>query len=359
MIAFEVDRQDLRHTRLSEAPEPPLADGAVRLRPRLLAMTSNNVTYAAMGEGELGYYDFFPAPEGWGRPPAWGFAVVEASRAEGVEAGDRFYGYYPLATCVDATPTTVSARGFVDGAPHRRDKAAIYNLYQRTSTDPAYVAGREAEQALFRPLYATGWWLADFVSRMAGGPGPVVFSSASAKTAIATAHQLRRLGAPLLLALTSPANLAYVESTGLYDQAFSYGQVAALKGEQGAVFIDFLGREDLIASVHGALGDTLTRSVMVGATQWSAKPGGIGLPRAPVAGPEPEFFFVPSYASARLSDSGAELGRTMRRDLVAFYESSAVYVEPTRSTGAAAFDACWRNLCNGATDPRCGLTVAL
>jgi len=359
MICLEVRRDDFRQTRLSETPDAALADGAVRLRPQLLAMTSNNVTYAAMGEGELGYFDFFPAPAGWGRPPAWGFAVVEASRADEVSAGERFYGYYPLATGLDVLPTRTSAQGFVDGAPHRASKAAVYNGYLRTGADPAYVAGRDAEQALFRPLFATGWWLADCVWRTAGGPRSIVISSASAKTAIATAHQLRRLGAKRLIALTSPRNLQYVESTRLYDKVVTYPDVAHLEAEPPAVFVDFLGRDDLTEAVHLALAETLVRSLMVGATQWDAKPGGIQLPRASLAGAKPEFFFVPSYAAGRLSQAGPELGRTMRRDLVEFYEASAAYTAPIKATGLEAIRDRWATLCDGKADPRDGFVIGL
>ncbi len=116
----EVGRDDFRRTRVLQYNAAPLADGAVRLRPQLLAMTANNVTYAAMGEGELGYYDFFPAAAGWGRPPAWGFAVVEASKVQDVGAGGRFYGYYPLADSVDLLPNRATAHGFIDGADHSR-----------------------------------------------------------------------------------------------------------------------------------------------------------------------------------------------------------------------------------------------
>ena len=37
----------------------------------------------------MSYWDFFPAEQGWGRVPMWGFAEVERSEAEGVEPGTR------------------------------------------------------------------------------------------------------------------------------------------------------------------------------------------------------------------------------------------------------------------------------
>src|SRR5277367_3978109 len=215
-IEFQVRRDDFSVTRISEARQEPLAAGTARLRLELFALTSNNITYAMMGEGELGYWDFFPAEDGWGRPPCWGFATVEASNVEGLSQGARVYGYFPIGTHLDVIPAKVSTVGFFDGALHRRAKSPVYNQYLFTKTDPAYQPDREAQQCLFRPLYATGWWAADFISRGNPPSRAVVFSSASAKTALATVHQLKQLSSARMLGLTSKRNLDYVRATNQY-----------------------------------------------------------------------------------------------------------------------------------------------
>ena len=56
---FIVGRTDLRRTRWQEQPAVPLAEGAVRLRIDRFALTSNNITYGAFGEG-MSYWSFFP-----------------------------------------------------------------------------------------------------------------------------------------------------------------------------------------------------------------------------------------------------------------------------------------------------------
>ncbi|KAK8015308.1 hypothetical protein PG990_008604 [Apiospora arundinis] len=68
-------------------PYPPLsAPSALRLRTRVVALTHNNVTYAALG--------FL-----YGRVSAWGYAeVLESTLAGGPQKGDFVYGYLPLAT---------------------------------------------------------------------------------------------------------------------------------------------------------------------------------------------------------------------------------------------------------------------
>jgi hypothetical protein len=359
MIEFQVRRADFRHSRLLERPVPELAADRARLAVKLVAMTSNNVTYAAMGEGQLGYYDFFPAPDEWGRPPAWGFAVVEASRAGGVAVGDRFYGFFPLGTHLDVTPAKVSPKGFFDTSVHRRAKSAVYNQYLRTSTDPAYEGAREAEQALFRPLYATGWWAADCIHRGSPSPQTIVLSSASAKTALAMAHRLRRLGTANLVALTSARSRDFVSRTGLFWRVATYDEVATLPVLAPAVFVDFLGRDELTAAVHNALGAALVRSVMIGATEWSAKPGGIQVPTGRIAGVLPEFFFVPTYAAERLKEDGGHLATAMLADMRAFYAASSAFVTPKRLAGIAAIETSWQQLIEGTVAPSDGLIVTL
>lgn len=63
-----------------------------------MAITTNNITYAAFGEA-MQYWDFFPTSEAeWGHMPVWGFADVVSSSVPGVEVGERFYGYFPIAS---------------------------------------------------------------------------------------------------------------------------------------------------------------------------------------------------------------------------------------------------------------------
>ena len=94
MSDFLVKRDDLRECRIAESEPPEVGPGQALLRVDSFGLTANNITYAVMGEA-MSYWDFFPAEDGWGRVPMWGFAEVEASEAEGVEVGTRVYGYLP------------------------------------------------------------------------------------------------------------------------------------------------------------------------------------------------------------------------------------------------------------------------
>lgn len=358
MREIQIRKADLRDARVVDVAPGPLAQGAARLQLELFALTANNITYAAMGAGALGYWDFFPGTEDWGRPPVWGFGTVVQSHAPGVSEASRCYGYFPIAETLDVFPAKAGPRGFVDGAPHRRGKAAVYNHYLSTLTDPVYDAAYEPEQTLFRPLYGTGWWAADCVHQGRPSPRTVVFSSASSKTALATAHRLRCLGDAQLVALTSARNVAYVGETGLYHETLPYEAVAEIKTQAPAVYLDFLGRDIFTAAAHRALGANLARSILIGATDWVSKPGGVRPPSLELEGPMPEFFFAPDYASARMKADHA-LGPAMQTDLRKFIAASRGFVEVRRLAGAGAILEAWAQLAAGATPPRNGLVLSL
>jgi hypothetical protein len=103
MSDFLVKRDDLRKCQIVESEVPELEPGQALLRVERFGLTANNVTYAVLGQA-MSYWDFFPAAEGWGRVPMWGFAEVEQSEAQGVEPGVRLYGYLPPSSHLLVTP---------------------------------------------------------------------------------------------------------------------------------------------------------------------------------------------------------------------------------------------------------------
>lgn len=355
MREVHIRKRDLRDARVVEVATTPLGAGAARLRLDLFALSSNNVTYAAMGGGAYGYWDFFPGPDGWGRPPVWGFATVAASNAPGVEVGARYFGYFPIGETLDVTPVKIGARGFTDGAPHRSSKASVYNQYLDSRSDTVYDAAFEPEQALLRTVYASGWWVADCVRQ--ARPRTVVVSSASSKTALSMAHQLRKLGGPELVALTSARNKPYVLGTGLYDRTLTYDEVGTLAAEAPATYVDFLGRGELVAAVHRTLGASLARSILVGATDWRESPGELQAPTATLAGPAPEIFFTATYIAGRVK-AERELLAAMGRDLRAFYAASRAFFTMRHSTGVDAVLEGWARIAAGEMSPSEGLVLS-
>ncbi|CAG2131996.1 hypothetical protein LMG31506_00946 [Cupriavidus yeoncheonensis] len=179
----------LNESRLEAGTErADAADAEVLLRIDRFALTTNNITYAAFGDA-MQYWDFFPTGQpGWGHMPVWGFADVVASGVEGIDVGERFYGYFPIASHLRVQPVRVTERGFYDGAEHRGKLTSAYNQYTRVSQDAAYAHELESYQMLYRPLFITSFMLADFLqdNRFFGATRLVV-SSASSKTAYRTA----------------------------------------------------------------------------------------------------------------------------------------------------------------------------
>src|SRR5262245_20121139 len=145
MIDFLVKRDDLRETRVAESETPEIGPGQALLRVDTFGLTANNITYAVFGE-TMSYWDFFPAEDGWGRVPMWGFAEVEASETEGVEAGTRLFGYLPPSSHLIVVPVATEEGGIVDGSPHREALPSAYHRYLATGSDPFYRGDTEEVQ---------------------------------------------------------------------------------------------------------------------------------------------------------------------------------------------------------------------
>jgi Protein of unknown function (DUF2855) len=363
---FVVRRDNLRQTRWEDRPPVTLEDGSVRLRIDAFALTSNNITYAALGEA-MNYWGFYPTGDAaTGCIPVWGFASVVESRCAGVDVGERFYGFWPIADEAVLQPVRVNAGGFFDGAEHRRELHPVYNLYLRCSADPAYVAEREAEQALLRPLFATSFLIDDFLAdNRFFGARTVILSSASSKTAYGTAFclALRRGAADAVkvIGLTSPGNLAFTRSLGCYDEVLGYDDAPTALADEPAVYVDFSGSVPLRAVVHERLADTLAYSCSVGGTHWDmlGSGSGSGLP-----GPQPVFFFAPDQAKKRSGDWGpAGLQERLAAAWAAFMQpvtrADDPWLQVVRGRGTAAVEASYAELLDGTVGPQEGHILSL
>ncbi len=323
-----VSRADLHKTEVAQKPVT-LAPGQALFAVEQFALTANNITYAAHGE-DMGYWRFYPAPEGWGIVPVWGFARVEQSTVEGLAAGERVYGYWPMASHAVLEPIGVSPRGFADGAAHRQGLATIYNGYQRVSGTGF---GDERAYALFRPLYTTSFLIDAWIGEEVADADAAILSSASSKTALGLAQALksRGTGRPRVIGLTSAANRAFVEATGYYDQVTTYDEVNTLTAER-PLFVDFAGSDAVRVSVHQKFGDRLAASMVIGDTHWDSTPAA-----APLPGPRPALFFAPTEAVKRMEAWG-QAGFAARLDAKwqSFMESTKPWLRIVEGRGAAS-----------------------
>jgi Protein of unknown function (DUF2855) len=344
---FLVSRDDLRECRIDEAAPPEIGDAQALLRVDTFGLTANNVTYAVMGE-VMSYWKFFPAPEGWGRVPMWGFAEVERSEAEGIVEGARVYGYLPPSSHLAVTPADSNERGFTDASPHRAELPSAYHRYLVSDFDRFYDADTEDVQMLLRPLFYTSFLIDDQLDDEGlTERGPVLVSSASSKTALAAAFMLARREGVELVGLTSPGNAEFVEGLGIYARTVVYDDIGSL--ERGsATYVDVAGDAAVRAAVHGHYGDELAHSMAVGFTHWEEGAGGQDLP-----GPGPAFFFAPDRIVKRTKDwGGSGLEQRIAEAWHPFCEWTQGWLEVERGEGFEAVRDAYIEVLEGEVEPK-------
>jgi len=331
---------------------PPLDPGQTRLRVSRFAMTANTVTYATFGAA-MRYWDFFPAADGTGRVPVWGFADVVESRAPGVAEGRRVWGFWPCASHATLTPADVTDHGLVDAAPHRADLPPVYNGYAIETI--ARTAEAETERALFEPLFLTAFLLAMELRQAALDAGAITVTGASSKTALALAAILRDDPIPgvLVEGVTSASNRAFVAGCGLYDRLAVYDDLILLPDSLPRLIVDMAGSAAVNRALHARFGDRLTGNIRVGAANWADSAPARDLP-----GPKPRFFFAPDALRAARQQIGAgELGSRMQAARGAVRAMAQTRVTPRHLRGPEGALAAWRDLVAGRVRPEIGLIV--
>ncbi len=349
----EVSDAQLVETELSE-----LADGAARLEIESFSVTANNITYAVVGDG-FGYWNFFPAPEGSGIVPMWGHGKVIESNCADIAVGERVYGYLPMASHLDVLPGKISEHGFTDIADHRQPMSPVYNQYSRLAADPEHDASKEAERMIYGPLFKTGFVIDYFMRNNEWfGAEQVILTSASSKTAMGLASvaqqnspNVKRVG------LTSPGNVEFVESTGLYDKVCSYDEVAMLS-LLPAVVVDFAGNAALLAKIHEHFSDALKYSCLVGATHIEERgEGGMRADRG-LPGPKPTLFFAPDHFVSFFKEHGpAEGGAMIAKTWHGFLGSVDGSVKIEKHSGLEAARTTYLEMVGGHVDPAKGIVI--
>ena len=358
------NKADLQQTRIHTRELPALKEGEALLRISRLALTTNNITYAAFGETpHLRYWDFYPTGDSeWFHMPAWGFAEVVESTVDGLAKGERFYGFWPIASHVVMQPVRVSERGFYDGAAHRLELTSAYNQYQRTSTDAAYRAADENYQMLLRPLFITSFMLADFIEdNDFFGARQVVISSASSKTAYGTAFCLQDNPRVALVGLTSAGNTGFVEQLGCYQSALDYGQLESLDPSRPTLYVDFSGNRELRARIHRHFAGTLVHDCYAGSAQSHEH---IGAADTQLPGPQPQPYFAPYQIKKRNADWGAaEVTRKFNEAQLAFIrrvgDAQKPWMRVDQHVGLQAAQQLAEALIAGDIDPLAGNAVVL
>ncbi len=344
---FLVAKDDLHRCRFATDATPQPADGEALLSVRSFGLTSNNITYAMFGEA-MSYWSFFPAPEGWGRVPVWGFAEVIDSRVEQLAVGTRVYGYLPPSSDLLVRPARADGRRFLDASPHRAALPSAYNAYLATGADPIYDAAHESEQMLLRPLFFTSFLIDDFLADSKFfAADTVILSSASSKTSSALAFLLSRREGVEVVGLTSQRSLEFTAGLGVYDEVLAYEDVDAL-AQGRAIYVDMSGNSAVRDAVHRHYAEQLAHSAVVGATHHDR----MGQVAASLPGPRPTFFFAPDRVVKRTAEWGGEGFEQRAADAWRPYlEWAAGWLQVIEGEGPAALESAYLDLLDGNIDP--------
>lgn len=297
---FEVRKDNLGETHSVERDLGELADGQILCRIDRFALTANNITYGVVGE-KIGYWQFFPATDGWGVIPVWGFADVVESKHADIQPGERLYGYLPMASHIVLQPDKVSDQRLLDAMPHRRKLPPVYNSYARTGGEQLYDPGMDDERMLLFPLYATSYCLYDYLKdNEFFAAEQVIVPSASSKTAIGLAYALHAdPDCPASVGVTSSGNEAAVKNLELYDSVCIYDSLTDIDNSLPSVIIDMSGNGTVLSELHEHLGDNMRFTSNVGLTHLDDNEMGPGFIRE-----RSEMFFAPGHIQKRAADWG-------------------------------------------------------
>ncbi|MEP5815697.1 MAG: DUF2855 family protein [Parasphingorhabdus sp.] len=350
MNSLWVKKDELSKSEWHGAEPTGLTDGQVLLQVEKYALTANNITYAAVGDG-FGYWNFFPTGDAeWGIVPVWGFATVVASENADVQVGERVYGYLPMGSHLVVNPGSISDTGFVDMAEHRQGLAIIYNQYHRLGTEQGEL---EAERAIFQPLFTTSFLIEDFM-RSADwfGAKALVLTSASSKTGLGLAQVAKNLSPSVKrIGLTSAGNVDFVTKTGLYDQVLTYDQLDQADAGQSTVSVDFAGNGKLLANIHAHWGDNLKFSSLVGATHVEERGNADDL-----VGPKPELFFAPTAAESLMGKIGpTEFRARVDAEFAIFVKNASDYLHVENLEGPEALQSAYLQMLANEVTPSRGL----
>jgi hypothetical protein len=276
----------------------PLKPSSVRVRSELILLSANNTTYAKVATllGTTGWWEVHPLPENtpaefkdatqYGRISAWGYGRVLDSTYANVPIDSLLFGYLPIGTLpVDLTlKPGLWKKQVVETSPHRAVALPLYSEYEvyppgeakalsenfkllstalRVVFLTAWVLNRHAfawdENLLVTPSPGTAWTAeqANLTDAVA------VILSASSKTALSIAHQLRAARPPDsqlrgIVGVTSATSRPFVEGTGYYDLVLAYENTQDFSGldlhkAAKVVLLDCGGRCNALTSWYDAL----------------------------------------------------------------------------------------------------------
>jgi len=170
------------HTTLtvSETQLPNLSSNSIRVRPALISLTANNLTYARFGSA-YGWWAAFPIPSNlpapyndssrFGTVPVWGYGEIVESKVEALKPGQLIWGYWPATSLpVVLELEALEPKGhYYDISEHRKALWSIYQRYQvrdsnlRLKDLSQVELEQKAWETIFRPVWECGFDIDQFL----------------------------------------------------------------------------------------------------------------------------------------------------------------------------------------------------
>ena len=364
MNQFQINKADFSDSHIvSISPDQTMIDdGEVLLKVERFGFSANNITYAAMGE-QLNYWKFFPAADGtstqvnWGVLPVWGFATVEKSNVDGIEQGERIFGYLPPASHLKIRPVGITPSFLFDGSDHRRELPKAYNSYQRVDGSKLISVMADNLRMLLYPLYLTSFCLANLLRQNDWyGAEQVLIVSASSKTSIGLAYALDEDdSAPDTVGLTSELNRKFVNGLGIYQSSASYDSLENDIAKVPTAIVDMSGNGSVIGRLHQHLGDHMVKTINVGLTHWETSRSDSGINRE-----RSEFFFAPTYIQELMKSWGTEeFNRRSTKFITGAAQKSTEWLRLDAVIGLKEFITHYDLVRSGQSSPERGIVVEL
>ncbi|WP_416878243.1 DUF2855 family protein [Litorimonas sp.] len=355
-----VNKSDFSDVSVITLDAAPLADGFIRCQVGPWALTANNVTYMVTGD-RIGYWNYFRPDaygihiESHGRTPVWGFAEIVESQCEGVSAGQKIYGFFPIVDQFDIKPVDISPMGFQDGNDHRKKLHSLYNRYTFTDADPSFDLHQDL-QPILRPLFTTSFLIDDFLAEKNYFEAEqILILSASSKTALGTAFCAKQRGAVKVAGLTSEGNKDFTKGTGFYDKVETYDTITDLNPDIKTVVVDMSGNGKVLATVSDHFEENLKYVCKVGLSHWDAASEPAPKPSAPT-----EFFFAPDQAKTRIAEwGGAGFAQKLGERWRPFLESASHWLTVGKSSDVTELLNTYKDVLNGEASPDKGFLFSL
>jgi hypothetical protein len=363
---FEVKKNDWTDTRVHTTVfDGNLENDQVLFKIDRFALTANNISYFLAGDA-LGYWQFFPTADGYGRVPAMGYADVAASNHPEIKVGDRFWGFYPMSDYLIVQAGNVNASGFSDVVPYRQALAPLYSRFDNVKANPLYEETREDQDLLLRGLFLTSWLVDDFMfDNDYFGANSYVITCASSKTSIALAYTAQQRGETRRIGMTSEKNVEFCQNLGCYDEIITYDQAQTLDHNDRIMIVDMAGNFSAMQDLHEHFQDNVKYSCKVGATH-QANQKDVDIESAiegdmdSFPGATPKFFFAPAQAQKRTQDWGpGELQKRIGMSLKEYQIYSDQWMEIHRSKGLDDIASSFAKVVQDGISPSQGLILSV